>query len=90
MNIECPKCKESFEVAASCAIPREQTMSLKLTSQSEMWQADSIGKAILSMQEILRGVSKNMGCDVGVFIRDIQCRPREIEISFAIINHNKQ
>jgi hypothetical protein len=85
MNISCPKCSESFPVVAEALIPDSQTMHLKLTFASELCSAEVIGKAIVNMEKLQRGVAHNMGINVQVFLKDFEVKPHEVTIGFAII-----
>lgn len=84
MNIECPKCKEAFNGELVAEVPANQVLHITLTSESEMFAAATIGKAINSMDEILRGIAHNLGSDVCVFLKSVDYKPREIKTGFPI------
>ena len=89
MNIECPKCKESFPVVARAIIPKEQELSISLTSENEMFCAKTIGSVISNMEKLQRGVAENMGMKVVVFIKSIDLKPYALTIRFVIIETSK-
>lgn len=84
MMQKCPKCSEEFNLELASVIPESQSLALYLKSESELFDAGAIGKAITAMEEIHRGVASNLGQKVSVFIQSIDLKPHEITIRFAI------
>ena len=86
MEIKCPKCNEPFNVEAHAYVPKDQTMYMKLTCKSELFAARTIGESIVNMEALQRGVAKNLGYKVAVFLKSVELKPNEITIGFQIIN----
>ena len=86
MEIKCPKCNEPFNVEAHACVPKDQTMYMKLTCKSELFAARTIGESIVNMEALQRGVAKNLGYKVAVFLKSVELKPNEITIGFQIIN----
>lgn len=84
MTTKCPHCTTEFDVQPGCVVPETQRMTLTLGYESEWICARSLGKSILSMEEIQRRVAKEIGIDVTVFVSSITLKPKEISVEFVI------
>lgn len=85
MNVTCPKCSEAFPVVAEAVIPKTQVMHMKLTSESELFSADAVGKAMSNMTKVQVEVARELGVKVCVFLRSVVLTPHEIKIGFQIV-----
>lgn len=85
MLLECPECKAAFECAVTASIPKDQTLYMKLSWDSELLDAATIGEAITNMQKLQVEVAKANGIKVAVFLKSVDLKPREITIGFQII-----
>jgi hypothetical protein len=83
-EVTCPKCAEKFPVGLTAFIPSSQVFKLKLESESQFIASDTIATSISSMTKILKGVAKEMGSPVSVFVKDIQCTTGVCQIEFLV------
>jgi hypothetical protein len=84
MKVDCPNCQSTFEANLTAEIPREQTLAIKLTSESDFFPAATIAGAIENMRELLEGIAQNMGQPVSVFVKEIDLKPKTFEVRFLI------
>lgn len=84
MKTKCPSCNHDYEVEAGTVVPESQTLTLSLGYDSELICARSLGKAILSMEQIQRSVAKEIGFNVTVFIKAIVTEPKKLTVEFVI------
>lgn len=79
----CPKCGEPLVLAA--LIPESQSLTVELTSESELLPALVIGDALKGMDAVLREVAKESGQPVAVLVRSIAVEPFKARIEFNIV-----
>lgn len=84
MDIQCPQCRETFDVELKTHIPESQQLFMELTSQSEMFSARAIGEAIVNMEKLQRAVAKQIGVNLAVHLSSIELKPHHIKIGFVL------
>jgi hypothetical protein len=84
MNCRCPKCNETFPVMLEALIPAEQVMCVKLTSESELFPADTIGSTIVNTTKLLQAIAREAGTPLTIFVKSVELKPHEVTIAFLM------
>lgn len=84
MKAICPHCTKDFEVQLEQHIPDEQKFAVRLTSESDLFNAKTIGEMIVNTTNLLQAVANEVGTPVGVCIHSFEQKPKEITIWFLI------
>jgi len=84
MDIQCPQCREKFDVELEAHVPKSQQLFMELTSHSEMFSARAIGEAIVNMEKLQRAVARDVGVNIAVHISSIDLKPHRIKIGFVM------
>lgn len=84
MKLKCPKCSEDVHVEMIVNEPDGESVCLTLETESELFMAESIGKAILSFKDVLEGVSNNMGVPARALVQFIEIAERKFTIRLRL------
>jgi len=83
-DVICPHCNKKHGVSIVSRIPDKQKMAVAITSESPYIDAEIIGKTIINTTKILKGIAKEIGGKVSVFVLDIKVSEFEVKIEFFI------
>lgn len=88
--MNCPECSHEFEVSVFATIPERQTLYMKLTGEGEMFNAKTIGEAMIHLAQVQIEIAKAMGEKVQVMLQSFEVRSNEVTIGFCIAEHIKK
>jgi hypothetical protein len=88
--MNCPECSHEFEVSVFATIPERQTLYMKLTSEGELFNAKTIGEAMINLAQVQIEIAKAMGEKVQVMLQSCEVKPNEVTIGFCIAEHIKK
>ncbi len=90
MKTKCPTCQDEFEVQLSAVVPEGQIMHMKLVSETELFDAETIGKTLINFAKLQKEFGKSVGIKVETFLKSLDLSPKEITIGFYMVQQKDQ
>lgn len=81
--MKCPQCSHELETQIFSEVPQSQTFALKLEYNGEYVVADAVSKALTAMSTLYKGVAKNHGSKVELYVSKLDLSPGKLEIRFV-------
>lgn len=83
----CPKCETPLRV--SLMIPKEQRFIFAISHDNEFIAAETIGGTVTAMRKLMRGIAKQQGVNLDVFISNLSMTAGRVEIEFFMTHAPK-
>lgn len=90
MKLTCPHCNQDSEQHLCFDVPKEQSIAMKITSQSPMFEAETIGKTILEFAKLLTCVARDAGSPIKAFVHSITLEQGSFEVRLALIQPSEK
>ena len=86
--MKCPHCDRNICFVAKT--PAKQTVTMTITSDTDMFDAEPFGESLAAFAKSLRCVGEAIGNDVVIFLQGVEISTGKVSATLIVASHVKE